>query len=182
MKHYKSTANETAPQPAPTEELRRNVAYARVWTASPEPITPGALSDELYGRGIMPGFTDPDGQTTPLLDAGLADARFAVGEQGFRILSLTSSRGNGCHVWVEAATPDSLPQDPIARRTVPKPRLVYRVEAGGPSNSDRSLCENVAEVLMLTGNGLAQIGGLGTKGNRPTLHSVPWVGQIKANQ
>jgi hypothetical protein len=41
------------------------------------------------------------------------------------------------------------------------------VDAGGPGNSDRALCENIAETIMLLTGGLVEIGGLGVKGNRP---------------
>src|SRR5204863_5765713 len=40
-------------------ERPRNVAYARVWTAQRVPVLPADLADALYGRGFMPGFTDP---------------------------------------------------------------------------------------------------------------------------
>src|SRR5947208_2490974 len=112
----------------------RNVAYAHVWSARPEPVLPAVLAEVLYGRGFMPGITDPEGHTAALSEAGLADARFEVGDPGFRIVSLSSSRGNGCRVYVEAADPADLPAETLARRTVPRPKLLYVVEAGGPSN------------------------------------------------
>jgi hypothetical protein len=128
----------------------------------------------------MPGVTDADGVGAPVTDAGLAGLRFEPGGAAYRIVSLTSGRGNGCRVAVREAAETDLPDDYLARRAVPQPRLVYVVEAGGPSNSDRNLCENVAEALLLMTGGLVQIGGLGTKGNKPVLHTSSWVGSIKA--
>jgi hypothetical protein len=159
----------------------RGVARARVWTAKREAVLPAELSDVLYSRGFMPGFGDPEGKKPALAEAGLADAEFAMDSDGYRILSLTSSRGNGCRVWARPADRTDLPDDYLARRSVPNPRLVYYVEAGGPSNSDRNLCENIAEALMVMTNGLVEIAGLGTKGNRPMLHHSSWIGAIKAS-
>jgi len=161
-------------------ERPRNIAYARVWTAQREPVLPADLADALYGRGFMPGFTDPEGIAAPVAEAGLADARFAPGGDGFRVISLTSSRGAGCCVAVNTASEADLPDDYRARRAVPRPRLVYVLEAGGPSHSDRNLCENLAEALLLMTGGLVEIGGLGTKGNRLVLYSSSWIGAIKA--
>jgi hypothetical protein len=164
-----------------TEENRpRGVAYARVFTGQREPIHPADLSEALYGRGFLPGFTDPEAKTPPLADAGLADARFTPGSEGYRILSMTSSRGNGCTIRVDDCTEADLPDEYLARRAVPRPRLVYLIEAGGLSHSDRNLCENMAEALMLQTNGLVVIGGLGVKGNRPRLYTTSWIGSIKA--
>lgn len=157
---------------------KRNVAYARVFTAQANPITPTDLYDALYGRGFLPGFTDTENTQAPLADAGLADLTFTPGEPGYRILSMTSSRGNGCRVWVENATADDLPDEYLARRAVARPRLVYHIAAGGPSNSDRNLAENIAESLMLLISGVVEIGGLGTKGNRPRIYTSGWVGEI----
>ena len=157
----------------------RNVAFARVFTGAKDPVLPADLSDDLYGRGFMPGFTDPDAKTAPLVYAGLADARFVVGGEGFRIVNLTSSRGDGCRITVHAAEAADLPDDYLARRTVPRPRLCYIITAGGPAHSDRNLCENMAESLMLSTNGVVELGGLGMKGNRPTLYNSSWVGKIK---
>ncbi|MDX1935145.1 MAG: hypothetical protein SFU56_21310 [Capsulimonadales bacterium] len=157
----------------------RNVAYARVWTAAATPVLPADLAENLYGRGFMPGFTDPEGKNAPLMEAGLAEAVFAVGSDGYRVVNLTSSRGEGCRVSVHPSEAGDLPDDYLARRTVPRPRLCYIVTAGGPAHSDRNLCENIAEALMLMTNGLTEIGGLGMKGNRPTLHNSSWVGSIK---
>lgn len=171
----------TAPGALPRPQDRpRNLAYARVWTAQTEPVLPADLYDALYGRGFMPGFADPEYTKAPLADAGLADARFVPGEDGYRVISLTSSRGNGCRISVETSDGSDLPDDPIARRNVPRPRLVYILVSGGPSNSDRGLCENIAESLMLMTNGVVEIGGLGTKGNRPNLYSSAWLNAIKA--
>ena len=162
------------------QERPRGVAYARVFTGQREPITPSELYDALYGRGFLPGFTDPETKNPPLADAGLADAAFAIGGEGFRILSMTSSKGAGCTIRVEACTASDLPDEYLARRAVPRPHLVYFIEAGGPSHSDRNLCENMAEALMLATNGVVFIGGLGVKGNRPKLYTTSWIGEIKA--
>jgi hypothetical protein len=169
-----------APSGDTVAERPRNVAYARVWTAQREPVLPADLADALYGRGFMPGVTDPEGVAAPVAEAGLADARFEPGGAGFRVISLTSSRGAGCRVAVKTASEADLPDDYRARRAVPRPHLVYELEAGGPSHSDRNLCENIAEALLLMTGGLVEIGGLGTKGNRPVLHSSSWIGAIKA--
>ena len=169
--------------PAATLPLRspgRGVPIARVWTAQREPLLPADLSDLLYGRGFMPAFTDPEGTKAALADAGLADARFGLEDDGYRVINLTSSKGGGCRVWVRASNKEDLPNDYIARRTVPSPRLVYHLEAGGPGNSDRNLCENIAETLMIETNGLVEIAGLGVKGNRPALRHTAWLGAIKA--
>lgn len=161
-------------------ERKRGVPYARVWTMQGTPVAPADLDDALTGRGFLPGFTNPDGTSAPLSEVGLAEARFVVGEPGFRVVSLSSSRGNGCEVAVQTATVDDLPDDYQARRAVPKPRLVYVLEAGGPGNSDRNLCENLAEVLMVLANGAVEIGGLGVKGNRPVLRTTRWLGTVKS--
>lgn len=174
-----SHLEETTPSPSPLRP--RGVAYARVLTAQTTPITPADIADALYDRGFMPGVTDLEATTAALSEAGLADAAFTVGG-GFRFISLSSSKGNGCRVTLETATADDLPDDYIARRTVPHPRMVYFLEAGGPSNSDRNLCEHVAEIIFLLANGLVEIGGLGTKGNRPILHNRTWLGKIKASE
>lgn len=165
----------------PIPKNLRGVAHARVWTAKREPILPADLSDALYGRGFMPGFGDPEGLKPVFAEAGLADARFDLSDDGYRVVSLTSSRGDGCRIWVRPSDRLDLPDDYLARRAVPNPRIVYHVAASGPSNSDRNLCENVAEALMLMSGGVVEIGGLGTKGNRSVLHHTTWIGAIKAS-
>jgi hypothetical protein len=161
-------------------DIKRGVPYARVFTAQSEPILPAVLADALEGRGFVPGFTDPAGETPALQDAGLADARFTVGGEGYRIVSLSSSRGEGCQIMVRATSADQLPDDYLARRTVPKPKLVYLLRGGGLSNSDRNLAENIAEALLLLTNGLVEIGGRGVKGgNRTTLYDSFWLGSIR---
>lgn len=165
----------------PVEETRpRGVAYARVFTGQRVPITPSELYDALYGRGFLPGFTDPETKIPPMADAGLADAEFKIGGDAYRVLSLTSSKGNGCTIRVDACTAADLPDEYLARRAVPRPNLVYIIEASGPSHSDRNLCENIAESLLLATNGVVMIGGLGVKGNRPKIYTTSWIGTIKA--
>jgi hypothetical protein len=163
----------------PLRSPGRGIAIARVWTTQRDPLLPADISDLLYGRGFMPGFSDPEGRTPALAEVGLADARFGLEDDGYRVISLTSSKGGGCRVWVRSASREDLPDDYIARRTVPNPRLVYFLEAGGPGNSDRNLCENIAEALMIETGGLVEIRGLGTKGNKPVLHHTSWLGGIK---
>ena len=161
----------------------RNLGYARIWTNQSEPITPALLADALGGRGFIPGVTDAKSETAALSEAGLADATFTVGDvNGWRVVSLASSKGEGCLVRVQSATEADLPDDYLARRSVRRPRLVYLVEAGGPGNSDRTLCENIAECLLLLTDGVVEIGGLGTKGNRAQIHSSAWLNKIKAIQ
>jgi len=169
-----------APTTAAATERPRNIAYARVWTARAEPVEVAALADELYARGFVPGVTDPDAKTAALNGAGLADARFTVDGEGFRFVSLSSGKGRGCLVTVHTSNAADLPDDRLARRTVPRPKLRYVVEAGGPAHSDRNLCENVAEALMVMCDGLVELGGLGTKGNRPNLYKSRWVGDVHA--
>ena len=172
------TSPTTASATPPTERPR-NVPYARIWTAQREPLGIADIADALTDRGFAPGFSDPEGATPPLSEAGLADARLEPGAPGYRVLNLGSGRGGGCRLFVVETDPSSPPDDYLARRAVPKPRLIYRLEAGGPSNSDRNLTENLAESLMLLANGAVEIGGLGTKGNRPVIHTSRWLGSIR---
>lgn len=184
---YRMT-EETKPTPLPATApddpffagIARGVPFARVFTGQSTLVLPADLADALTGRGFVPGFTDPEGKNAALHEAGLAEARFEEGGEGFRIVSLSSSRGNGCRVMVRASKANELPDDYLARRAVPKPRMVYLLLAGGPGNSDRNLCENIAEALMILTNGLAEVGGRGPKGgNRPQLHDSFWLGSIR---
>ncbi|MBC8141374.1 MAG: hypothetical protein H7Y38_08025 [Armatimonadetes bacterium] len=170
----------TAPPDPFFDGIARGVPFARVFTGRAAPIMPADLADSLVGRGFVPGFADPAGLTAPLQEAGLAEARFELGGEGYRIVSLSSSRGDGCVVMVRETLPDELPDDYLARRAVPKPRTVYLVKASGQGNSDRNLCENIAEALMILTNGLAEIGGRGAKGgNKPSLHDSFWLGSLR---
>ena len=178
------TKNLPLPATAPDDPffagIARGVSFARVFTGRSTPILPADLADALTGRGFVPGFTDPEGKNAAWQEAGLADARFTLGGEGYRVVSLSSSRGDGCKIMVRETTVDELPDDYLARRAVPKPRLVYLVMAGGPGNSDRNLCENIAESLMILTDGLAEIGGRGPKGgNRPELHNSFWLGSLR---
>ena len=163
------------------ETRPRNIGYARIWTNRQELVTPALLSDALSGRGFIPGVINILDETTVLSEVGLSDAAFALGDpNGWRFVSLASSKGNGCLVRVQAAGETDLPDDYMARRTVRRPRVVYLVEAGGAGNSDRTLCENIAECLVLLTDGVVQIGGLGTKGNRAQIYNSAWLNKIKA--
>jgi hypothetical protein len=160
--------------------LVRNTAYARVWTVHTEIVTPAQLADALFERGFVPGVVVEDG-AAPLSDAGLAEVRFEPGAAPLRFLSLSSSRGDGCRVSA-ARLPDGgdpLPDVPLARANVRHPAVFYRVDANGPSNSDRSLCENLAEVLLDLTNGVVEVGGRGPRGNKPVLYARRWLGGIK---
>lgn len=163
----------------PVEERPRGVAYAFIWTTQPDPVLPADLADALVARGFIPGFTNDAATDAPLSEAGLADARLAINGASYRIVSLSSSRGLGCRVAIQSSDESDLPDDYLARRAVRRPRLVYVLEAGGPGNSDRTLCENLAESLLMATSGVVQIGGLGTKGNRPVLHTTAWLGSIR---
>ncbi len=158
-------------------ELPRGVAIAHIWTPAAEPLTPAELLDCLTERGFVPGVADETG--TIHAETGLAEARFVVEGAAWHFFSLSSSKGNGCTV--TALLPESmpLPDDYLLKRAVRRPKLVYQVVAGGPSNSDRNLCENLAEALLVAQNGAVQIAGRGTKGNKPTNYTNPWIGEIK---
>ncbi len=163
-----------------TTERKRGVPYARIWTTQRETLPLAEIADALTARGFVPGFTDPEGTTAPLSEVGLAEAQFTAGEPGYRAINLASTKGGGCRIFVREATPEDGPEDYLAKRAVPRPRLVYFIEAEGPSNSDRNLSENLAEALMALTNGAVEIGGLGTKGNRPVIHTNRWLGTIRA--
>lgn len=158
-------------------ELPRGVAVAHVWTHATAPLTPAELADFLSERGFVPGVADESG--TIHADTGLAEARFEIDGPAWGFLSLSSSKGNGCTVTALSADAEPMPDDYILKRAVRKARLVYRVIAGGPSNSDRNLCENLAEALLVAQNGAVQIAGRGTKGNKPANYTNPWIGEIK---
>ena len=156
------------------------MTFARIFTGHGTTVLPADLADALSGRGFVPGFGDVNGKTAPMQETGLDEARFTAGGDGYLIVSLSSSRGDGCKVMVRETLPNELPDDYLARRAVPKPRLVYLVRAGGAGNSDRNLCENIAESLMILTNGLAEIGGRGARGgNKPELHDSFWLGSLR---
>ena len=171
-----TTQTETTPA-APARP--RNVPYARIWTHQNAPLPLSDIEVALTDRGFVPGFTDPDNTISPLSEAGVADAHFEIGAPGYRVVSLASSKGGGCRIFVTAADPAIPPDDYLAKRAVPKPRLVYHLEAAGPSNSDRNLAEGLAETLMILTNGAVEIGGLGTKGNRVVVHTSRWLGAVR---
>ena len=160
-------------------ERKRGIPYAYVFTTDGTPVLPAEIADALTARGFVPGFTDPEGTSAPLSETGLAEARFTIDGPGFRAISLSSSRGEGCHIAVQRASAEELPDEYLLRRAVPKPKLVYVLDAGGPGNSDRNLCENIAEALMARTNGAVVIGGLGVKGNKPVVHTTNWLGTIR---
>lgn len=166
---------------APTlaQDRPRNVPYARIWTGQSAPIALPDIELALTDRGFVPGFSDPEITQAPLSEAGLAEARLVPGHPGFRVISMASGRGGGCHLSLVLADDEPVPDEYLLRRAVPKPRLVYRLEASGPSNSDRNLAEGLAESLMLLTNGAVLVGGLGTKGNRPVVHTSRWLGTIR---
>lgn len=158
-------------------ETPRGVAIAHIWTTAAEPLSPAELADLLTERGFVPGVADAAGEVHA--GTGLASARFDVGGDAWSFLSLSSSKGNGCTVSIVTAETTPLPDDYLLKRAVRKPKLVYVVQAGGPSNSDRNLCENIAEALLVAQNGAVQISGRGTKGNKPVSYTNPWIGEIK---
>lgn len=158
-------------------ELPRGVAFARVWTHEPVPTTPALLADLLTERGFVPGVADAEG--TIHAETGLAQAQFTLGGEPWRFFSLSSSKGAGCTVQIASPETEPMPDDYVAKRAVRHPRLVYIILAGGPSNSDRNLCENLAEAILVELNGAVEIAGRGTKGNKPSVYTSPWIGDIK---
>ena len=159
-----------------SDVARRNTAMARVWTLQAEAVLPAELADDLTGRGFVPGVTDEAAQEGSRNGAGLADLRFTVGGPGLRFVSLASSRGDGVVVRVVPMDEDNPPPEvPTLRHYARRGKLVYWIEALGPSNSDRTLCENVAEALLERTGGVVEIAGRGTRGNKPTVYSSAWL-------
>jgi hypothetical protein len=157
--------------------VRRNTAIARIWTSPKDPLVPAELADDLTGRGFVPGITDSEFSEAAKNASGLAEVELVVDGPALRFLSLSSSRGNGVRLSLVTLDERNPPPDhqsarPIARRG----GHVYVVEALGPGNSDRNLCENLAEAIMERTGGVVQISGRGVKGNRPTVYTSPWLG------
>jgi hypothetical protein len=157
----------------------RNTAYARVWTGHEEPVDIGILCDALAGRGFVPGVTDPKREGPLYSEAGLDKCELTHGHEGWRFVNLSSSHGSGCVVTVHTIEEEPMPDDKYIQRRLSRPRLCYRIEAGGSSNSDRSICENLAESLMVLAEGVAEMGGRGVKGNKPTLYTHRWLGKVR---
>jgi hypothetical protein len=162
-----------------SELLKRNTASARVWTTQSEPITPLQLAEGLADRGYVAGVASESSDAAPQVTIGVDSAAFVLGEPGYRFESLSSSKGFGCVVKIVTPTEEPLPGHAIAQLAVRRPMLVYLVEAGGPSNSDRNLCENLSELLLELTEGVVEIVGRGTRGNKPTLYTRPWLGEIR---
>jgi hypothetical protein len=156
------------------------VPYARIWTQRGEPLALADLADALTDRGFVAGFSDPHAQSAPLTDAGLAEARFVPGDRGYLVVSsLRAGAAAAAFCRGEPRRPRAgrrrLPDQ--ARRAAAPPDLSGR--GRGPSNSDRNLAENIAEALMVLTNGAVEIGGLGTKGNKPVGHTNHWLGSLR---
>ena len=161
--------------------VRRNTAYARIWTLDSTPIVPADLAEDLAGRGFVPGITDAEFEQAARNAEGLADVELQVDGPALRFVSLSSSRGNGVRLSFVRMDEDHVPPDhPTARPIARRGGYVYVVEALGPGNSDRNLCENLAEAIMERTGGVVEIRGRGVKGNRPAVYTSPWLG-IYAN-
>jgi hypothetical protein len=157
--------------------VRRNTAVARVWTAAKDPLVPAELADDLAGRGFVPGVTDAEFNEAAKVASGLADLQLTVDGPALRFVSLSSSRGNGVRLsLVTLDERNPAPNHPTARPIARRGGWVYVIEALGPGNSDRNLCENLAEAVMERTGGVVEISGRGVKGNRPTLYTSPWLG------
>ncbi len=159
------------------ETAKRNTAMALVWTTHREPLAPADLADDLTGRGFVPGVTDADATHGALSEAGLADVTWQLEGPALRFVSLSSSRGQGVAVRLEEADArHPVPDHPAARPVGRRGGVVYVIEALGPGNSDRNLCENLAEAVMERVDGVVEIKGRGVKGNRPVVYVSPWLG------
>lgn len=159
------------------ETAARNTAKASVWTLQTELLTPQHLVDALIDRGFLPGIT-PVGQDDETQAGSTSDMwQMQVGGPGYHFASLSSSKGQGATVTVntfEAGT--ELPGHQFGRTLSRRGGIVYRIEAHGPSNSDRSLCENLTEAIMEAVDGLAEISGRGQRGNKPSVYTSRWLG------
>jgi hypothetical protein len=159
------------------ETAARNTARASVWTLQTELLTPQHLVDALIDRGFLPGIT-PVGQDDETQAGSTSDMwQIQVGGPGYHFASLSSSKGQGATVTVNTfAAGTELPGHQFGRTLSRRGGIVYSIEAHGPSNSDRSLCENLTEAIMEAVDGLAEISGRGQRGNKPSVYTSRWLG------
>ena len=159
------------------ETAARNTARASVWTLQSELLTPQHLVDALIDRGFLPGIT-PVGQDDETQAGSTSDMwQMQVGGPGYHFASLSSSKGQGATVIVNTfAAGTELPGHQFGRTLSRRGGIVYSIEAHGPSNSDRSLCENLTEAIMEAVDGLAEISGRGQRGNKPSVYTSRWLG------
>jgi hypothetical protein len=100
-----------------------------------------------------------------------------LGGPGYHLASLSSSKGQGATVTVnEFAAGSELPGHQFGRTLSRRGGIIYSIEAHGPSNSDRALCENLAEAIMEAVDGLVEISGRGQRGNKPSTYTSRWLG------
>jgi len=159
------------------ETAARNTARASVWTLQTELLTPQHLVDALIDRGFLPGIT-PVGQEDETQAGSTSDMwQMELGEPGYHFASLSSSKGQGATFTVTTfAAGTELPGHQYGRTLGRRGGIVYNIEAHGPSNSDRALCENLAEAIMEAVDGLVEITGRGQRGNKPTAYTSRWLG------
>jgi hypothetical protein len=159
------------------ETAARNTAKASVWTLQTELLTPQHLVDALIDRGFLPGIT-PVGQEDETQAGSTSDLwQMQLGGPGYHLASLSSSKGQGATVTVnEFAAGSELPGHQFGRTLSRRGGIIYSIEAHGPSNSDRALCENLAEAIMEAVDGLVEISGRGQRGNKPSTYTSRWLG------
>jgi hypothetical protein len=159
------------------ETAARNTAKASVWTLQTELLTPQHLVDALIDRGFLPGIT-PVGQEDETQAGSTSDLwQMHHGGPGYHLASLSSSKGQGATVTVNEFAPGTeLPGHQFGRTLSRRGGIVYSIVAHGPSNSDRALCENLAEAIMEAVDGLVEISGRGQRGNKPSTYTSRWLG------
>ena len=159
------------------ETAARNTAKASVWTLQTELLTPQHLVDALIDRGFLPGIT-PVGQEDETQAGSTSDLwQMQLGGPGYHLASLSSSKGQGATVTVNEFGPGAeLPGHQFGRTLSRRGGIIYSIVAHGPSNSDRALCENLAEAIMEAVDGLVEISGRGQRGNKPSTYTSRWLG------
>jgi len=159
------------------ETAARNTAKASVWTLQTELLTPQHLVDALIDRGFLPGIT-PVGQEDETQAGSTSDLwQMQLGGPGYHLASLSSSKGQGATVTVNEFAPGTeLPGHQFGRTLSRRGGIIYSIVAHGPSNSDRALCENLAEAIMEAVDGLVEISGRGQRGNKPSTYTSRWLG------
>lgn len=159
------------------ETAARNTAKASVWTLQTELLTPQHLVDALIDRGFLPGIT-PVGQDDETQAGSTSDLwQMQLGGPGYHLASLSSSKGQGATVTVNEFAPGTeLPGHQFGRTLSRRGGIIYSIVAHGPSNSDRALCENLAEAIMEAVDGLVEISGRGQRGNKPSTYTSRWLG------